>query len=215
MDANPPPADRRSRRKAETRAKLLDAARTVFARQGIDATRINDITEEADVGAGSFYNYFDSKDAVVAAVVEDATHAIGAAIDAATADLEDVAEVVAVAHRTMLKVLADDPEFGWLLVRLEVTHDLASSALGAYALRDLERGIAGGRFSVTDARTTFAATGGALLGVARAMLRGDTDGHAATEHASGVLRWLGVPADEAAEIATRPLPPAPVDITDG
>jgi AcrR family transcriptional regulator len=45
--------------------------RTLFARQGVENTRINEITEEADVGFGSFYNHFDSKEAIVEAVVEE------------------------------------------------------------------------------------------------------------------------------------------------
>jgi AcrR family transcriptional regulator len=203
------PVDRRGRRKAETRTKLLEAARTVFARQGIDATRINEITDEADVGFGSFYNHFDSKEAIVAAVIEEAARAIGAAIDAATAELDDPAEIVAVAHRTLLARAAADPESGWLIVRLEITHDLATAALGPFALRDLERGIRRGRFSFDDPRLALAATGGALLGVVRLVLRGTAGEDAATQHAAGVLRLLGVPPDEAAAIAARPLPQLP------
>lgn len=63
------PIDRRARRRAETRTRLSDAAQTMVALQGVDATQINDITEAADVGFGSFYDYFDGKDAIVAAVM--------------------------------------------------------------------------------------------------------------------------------------------------
>jgi DNA-binding transcriptional regulator YbjK len=47
------------------------------------------------IGFGCFYNYFDSKDAIVAAVIEDAAEAAAQAIDAATSDLDDAAEVAA------------------------------------------------------------------------------------------------------------------------
>ncbi len=69
----------------------MQAARTLFARQGVEATRINEITEEADVGFGSFYNYFDSKDAIVTAVLEETVAAQGGAIEAVTQHLEDPA----------------------------------------------------------------------------------------------------------------------------
>src|SRR3954451_19898740 len=98
--------DRRERRKAETRQRLVSAAMAVFARQGVDATRINEITDEADLGFGSFYNYFDGKEAIVAAVLEQAAAQIGAAIDGATSDLEDPAEVVAVGHRALVELAA-------------------------------------------------------------------------------------------------------------
>ncbi|MCC6997186.1 MAG: TetR/AcrR family transcriptional regulator [Deltaproteobacteria bacterium] len=61
--------DRRSRRKQQTRGALLEAGMRLFAERGIYATRIEDITEQADVAKGAFYNYFDSKDALVAALL--------------------------------------------------------------------------------------------------------------------------------------------------
>ena len=204
--AGKPQVDRRARRRAETRSRLIDAARATFARQGIDATRINEITDEADVGFGSFYNYFDSKEAIVAAVIEDAAEAAGEAIEAATSGLDDPAEVVAVAHRSLVRRAARDAEWGWLLVRLEISHDLAFAALGPYAARDLDRGVGAGRFRVDDPNVTLIAAGGALLGVLRAVLQGRAGVDAAERHAALVLRMFGLSPEDAAEVAARPLP---------
>ncbi len=147
------PLGRRERRKAETRAKLIGAAREMLARQGADATRVNEITEAADVGFGSFYNYFESKDAIVAAVMEAVTVELGEAIVAATADLADAAEVVATAHRTIIERAIEDPNLGWLMVRLEVSHDIVSRSLAPFAARDLQRGVdAGASTSRTPGR---------------------------------------------------------------
>ena len=93
------PTGRHTRRRELTRAKLVAAARTLFARQGVDNTRINEITDEADVGFGSFYNHFASKEAIVEAVLEETIAAQGAAIEALTEAVEDPAEVVSAAHR--------------------------------------------------------------------------------------------------------------------
>src|SRR6187455_1129212 len=86
--------DRHSRRRERTRARMMDAAKALFARQGVDNTRINEITEEADVGFGSFYNHFDSKEAIVEAVLAETVAAQGEAIEAVTRQLEDPAEVI-------------------------------------------------------------------------------------------------------------------------
>lgn len=51
----------RQTRSLEKRAKLLDAARTLFAERGYDATSIQDITSRASTAAGAFYTYFRSK----------------------------------------------------------------------------------------------------------------------------------------------------------
>jgi AcrR family transcriptional regulator len=65
---------RRDRRKAETRARLLAAARELFARDGYDATRPQDIARAADVAIGTFYVHFADKRAAFLAFTEEASH---------------------------------------------------------------------------------------------------------------------------------------------
>ena len=204
-----PPQGRQRRRRAQTRAKLVAAARALFARQGVDNTRINEITEKADVGFGSFYNHFDSKEAIVEAVLAETIAAQGAAIEAVTADLDDPAETVAVAHRYFVNLARTDPDWAWLLIRLDLSHDITLAALGPFAQRDLERGVSAGRFNVPDKRVALFASGGALLAVMRAVLDGQAPKNAGRHHAEGVLRLLGLSPQDAAEVAGRPMPKVP------
>jgi len=62
---------RRQRRRERNREALRQAARAVFERKGyVDAT-IQDLIDEADIGRGTFYNYFDSKDEIFADLVQE------------------------------------------------------------------------------------------------------------------------------------------------
>src|SRR5438309_6108361 len=54
--------DRRQRRSAEIRERLFRAALKLFAQKGFLETTVEDITEAADVGKGTFFNYSPSKD---------------------------------------------------------------------------------------------------------------------------------------------------------
>jgi len=54
-----------------TRAQLVAAAATVFARQGYGDTSINDIADAATVAHGTFYRYFDSKEQIFREVATD------------------------------------------------------------------------------------------------------------------------------------------------
>ena len=66
----PAPPDRRQRRSAEIRERLFRAALALFAKKGFAETTVEDITEAADVGKGTFFNYFPSKDHILIAFGE-------------------------------------------------------------------------------------------------------------------------------------------------
>ncbi len=61
------PLNRRSRRQAEVRERLIRSALRLFAERGFVATTVEDITNLADVGKGTFFNYFPSKEHIFAA----------------------------------------------------------------------------------------------------------------------------------------------------
>ena len=60
------PLDRRGRRRAETRDRIIRAALGLFSERGVATTTVEDITNEADVGKGTFFNYFPSKEHILA-----------------------------------------------------------------------------------------------------------------------------------------------------
>ena len=82
----------RTERGRKTLRKLLDAATIEFGEQGFHEASISGITRRAGVALGSFYTYFDSKDAIFRALVADMSeavkHAARDAIDASMAPLE-------------------------------------------------------------------------------------------------------------------------------
>jgi len=61
---------RREQQKQERRNQLIDAALALFAERGVDATTIRDIAERAGVAQGLVYHYFESKDALLWAIIE-------------------------------------------------------------------------------------------------------------------------------------------------
>src|SRR6185503_15295085 len=64
-------AGRREQNKAENRAALLKAARSVFAEIGYGAAGVRDIVRRTDLASGTFYNYFKDKDEIFEAVVRE------------------------------------------------------------------------------------------------------------------------------------------------
>jgi AcrR family transcriptional regulator len=61
---------RRERRAAETRVRLFRCALQLIAERGYTNVTVEDITEAADVGKGTFFNYFETKDHVLGVMAE-------------------------------------------------------------------------------------------------------------------------------------------------
>ncbi len=113
---------------------------------------------------------------------------------------------------TSSELARSDPEWGWLLIRLNVSQKIGLRALGSFAQRDLERGIRAGRFTVANKRVALFAAGGALLGVIGDVLDGRAPKEADRHHAEGVLRMFGLPPEDAAEVARRSVPQVPASV---
>ncbi|MGD8353964.1 MAG: TetR/AcrR family transcriptional regulator [Pseudomonadota bacterium] len=62
-------ASRQDKKTRETRRRLLNAARKLFAEKGIDLTTIDDITQRADLAKGTFYYHFSDKNDVIAELI--------------------------------------------------------------------------------------------------------------------------------------------------
>src|SRR5712692_10053140 len=77
------PIGRRQRRSAEIRERLFRAALNLFAQNGFAETTVEDITNAADVGKGTFFNYFPSKDHILLAFGEMQLAKLEAAIETA------------------------------------------------------------------------------------------------------------------------------------
>ncbi|MGD8967362.1 MAG: TetR/AcrR family transcriptional regulator [Anaerolineae bacterium] len=59
---------RRERKKLETRQRLMEVALQLFGEHGYEATTVKDITSVADVAKGTFFNYFETKEAILPAI---------------------------------------------------------------------------------------------------------------------------------------------------
>ncbi|MGQ4432593.1 TetR family transcriptional regulator [Streptomyces sp. SAS_260] len=200
------PANRFERRRAKTRQALIGAARQIMAEQGGTDVSIQAIADRADVGFGTFYNHFETKDALFDAAVADALEEYGQLLDAATADIEDPAETFAASVRLTLRLAASHPEIIGILRFRGLQHVHSGTGLGPRALRDLEVGKASGRFDIKDAQVALGAVGGIVLALVQLGATSDLNASAGEEAAELVLRMLGLPPDEAHEISVRPLP---------
>jgi len=195
------PANRSGRRRARTRAALIEAARGVFADRGVEGATIQEITDAADVAKGSFYNHFESREelqrAVAAAVLED----LGAALDRDVEQREsDPARVIAASLLSTLRACLEEPALGGYLVQNAEVLEVGA-AIGDRGRRDLLRGRRTGRFAIEDVDALLAALAGAAQGVLRGRLRGDLGPDSELRFVALALRTLGISVEESNAIA--------------
>lgn len=200
----------RARKAEATRRRLLDAARQLMSDGGTESLTIAGLASRADIGLGTFYNYFETREAIVDAVIYDVVETLGQRLDALTASIDDAAEVYSFSLRHLMGTAISDPVWGWFLVRLGIAHEGLVGILGPRASRDLQYGVDTGRFRLDDVALASGMTFGSMLSAMRTYL--ETDDHPddpSALYAEHLLRMVGIPADEAHEIAHRPLPPLP------
>ena len=89
-----PRASRRERHRAEIRERLFHAALRLFAERGYLETTVEDITDAADVGKGTFFNYFPTKEHVLATYGDERVAIIQRALAQARANKGPVLPVI-------------------------------------------------------------------------------------------------------------------------
>jgi AcrR family transcriptional regulator len=122
------PVGRRQRRAVETRMRLFRCALALIAERGLPNVTVEDITEAADVGKGTFFNYFESKDHVLGVMAEIQ---IGKIRDAKVRFLQGKGTVQATL-RQLAQQLAEEPGRSPELARA-----LLSSFLGSVSVREI------------------------------------------------------------------------------
>jgi AcrR family transcriptional regulator len=186
---------RREQNKAENRAALLKAARTVFAEMGYNAAGVRDIVRRTDLASGTFYNYFKDKTEIFTAVILEMTtellarHRAGRSRATATTAEEFLRRHCSV----YLHFVAEDPEilaFGRNNVspirNMINTPDLQT--LASAFRQDLVDAVARGALPDVDIDYMLAAISGVTFEVSVSMtMRDPVDPDAATEFATRLL----------------------------
>jgi len=141
----PPPSEnlphlqrlgRRQRRAAETRLRLFRCALQLFGERGFPNVTVEDITEAADVGKGTFFNYFKSKDHVLGVMAEIQLGKVSEAVSLAESGKQTIHSVL---HRLFHRV-AEEPGRSPDLARALISSFLASARVRDLVDRNLSEG---------------------------------------------------------------------------
>jgi AcrR family transcriptional regulator len=149
------PANRQTRRKRQTRGKLLDAANKVFLLKSVEDTTVTDITEAADVAYGTFYNYFKTVGDLIPLLVEDILRKHNPEVMELQSEYDDPAMRVAIGVYSLFQRVMSDPAMKWLTQKPSIMADEISRIVAADAIDDIRRGVESGDFNTPCDYTTL------------------------------------------------------------
>jgi AcrR family transcriptional regulator len=122
-------SDRRSRRSAELRERVFRAALELFAEKGFAETTVEDITTAADVGKGTFFNYFPSKDHILLAFGEMQLARLRSAVEEARRTSLPLSQFMRSLTTLMTKEPARNPEIIRALLLAFLSNEEVRSAM--------------------------------------------------------------------------------------
>src|SRR5215831_6274121 len=170
--------NRFERRKARTRDDLIAAATRVLAEKGLHGTKI------ADIGVGTFYLHFVTKDALYDALVEDAATRLKATVDEARESVDDPIEKTRVATVALCRFAQENREvFKLVFGPTASRHDVVRRAQALFAL-DVEATIRDGMERGVFGSVAPALAAQALVGMSTQLLAWWT------EHQAVPIDWL-------------------------
>lgn len=143
--------NRRDRKRAQQRRRVYDVALRLFRRRGYEATTVDEIAREADIARATFFNYFPTKEHVLAEYQRRMAREIMAALEARTFRTAGAAVLAAVAECASYAL--DDPRMARIIIRTIFASDLMLETDGSnereladWLAERLREGAASGEF---------------------------------------------------------------------
>ena len=185
-------------KKARTRRQLLDAGLRVLEAKGTDLTP-RDVTAEAGMSSGTFYNYFPGTDELIDEIMRDQLHQIAEA--PAEQAIDDPALRIAVTATTILHRALADAVWGQLVLRL-VQRALEPNRMNVHLRDDLVEGHEAGRFARGADEATLDQAMGLLVMTIRRFVVSDARPELVSAMVARLLETLGLSDAEAAHLAS-------------
>lgn len=188
------PAGKREQTKVQNRQAILDAAREVFGELGYETATVRDIIRRTGLAAGTFYNYYRSKEEVFAALADDGARRFGPILKAIRAQSNGFEEFVRRAIEAYFEFLADEHR-NWVARRppdephLHIQGETPEMQAVFNEVREaMEQAIAGRKSPVSDPIYMAAAAIAVAREVGDKMLeRRPIDTRGAAEFASNMI----------------------------
>ena len=193
-------------KRERTQAQLLHAAVQVICERGLPGATMQQVAQAAGVTTATLYNHFGTKEALVQRLAVTLAQTLCRAINDSYGHITDGAERMAIGQRRYVLLAQESPAWALLLLDVMNATPQVLQEIEKYPLADLRAGVKQKKFKVPSEAIAMDVIGGVCSSAMRRVAMGAAPKKHDVACAAVVLRALGVEAEEAAEVAARPLP---------
>jgi len=190
-------------RRARTRAELIRAARTLYAARTFDSVTVDDVVNAAELAKGTFYVHFDDLDDLQSVLGDELAREFDELLQPRRLTLDDPIERIAAGCGAFINEAMRDPLWGALIVRSAAAIPDVGRVARARLNEDIRRAAASGRLHDVAPEIAFEFAIGITVRAMQSAAEGRLKPKQAPLIVAGILRAIGVPAEEAREIAFR------------
>lgn len=191
---------------ARTREQILDAARSLYARQAVESVTVEDVVREAGVAKGTLYVHFNNIEAVQMEVADELTQTFVNLLQPRRAIFEDPIERIADGCRTFLHQATINPKWGGLVARYAWSFPTVGSAARALLADDLYQAARQGRIAEISSELGTAIVVEIVLQVMLSASEGNVQSPDVPFTVIAILQSLGVSRREAHAVMKRVTP---------
>jgi AcrR family transcriptional regulator len=193
-------------RSEQTRRKLLVAALAVFAEKGTDAPVIDDFIAAAAVARGTFYNYFNTTQALLAAVTAELIDEILFRVDIEVRKIDDPVERVVCGSLLYMHIAVDYPAWGRFMLRAGLRGDAVGKLVDVYLPRDLQLASDAGKARFPSVRAARDLVVGCVMQGIASVLSGAAPRSHLRDTFTLVLQAIGIAPARARQLCAMDLP---------
>ncbi len=197
-------------KRARTRAQLVAAATSLYAKQAVDSVTVDDLVREAGVAKGTFYVHFTGLDALNAAVAEELVRSLDELLQPIRLSLNEPALRIAFGCSAFIDKALDDAPWARFASRFLMTAPMGGEIVRRHLLEDLQQLSKGLPQGEVSPQLNLEIVVGIILQLMRALGSGRLSSQDRNPAISAILRAIGLDARRAGAILTR-LPPLQKD----
>lgn len=209
---------RLAKKRRRTRALLLKVAYDEMTLCGIDNIKIKDITDKADIGFGTFYNYFDNKDELANQVLDCIINDFGRRNLLATKSLskKDAPLRMPISIRLVLRAAMEAPMWKWWALRPDMLVERMTKGFGPFGMRDIRQAVTRGIFTIEeqDIPAIWKLSVWVMVAGLHNAITSENSAKNETLVVETIMRMMGMSPQEASQASNTDLPDYPSSIID-